>query len=45
MSETEIPSWCTAANVRAAIPGTPSIPLPVTVRSACLGMAESAFTG
>ena len=45
MSETEIPSWCTAAKARAAIPGTPSMPLPVTVRSACLGIAESAFTG
>ncbi len=45
MSDTEIPSWCTAANVRAAMPGTPSIPLPVTVSSACFGMAESALTG
>src|SRR5438445_6563894 len=45
MSDTEIPSWCTAAKVRAAMPGTPSMPLPVTVSSACFGMAESAFTG
>src|SRR5206468_3373540 len=42
MSDTEIPSWCTAAKVRAAMPGTPSMPLPVTVSSACFGMAESA---
>ena len=45
ISETEIPSWCTAAKVRAAMPGTPSIPLPVTVSSAWPGMAESALTG
>ncbi|OLB13878.1 MAG: hypothetical protein AUH07_05585 [Gemmatimonadetes bacterium 13_2_20CM_70_9] len=31
--------------MRAAMPGTPSIPLPVTVRSAWCGMAESALTG
>ncbi len=45
MSDTEIPSWCTAAKVRAAMPGTPSMPLPVTVSSACFGIAESALTG
>ena len=28
MSETEIPRWCSAAKVRAAMPGTPSMPLP-----------------
>src|SRR5207245_11448947 len=45
MRETDMPSWCTAAKVRAAMPGTPSIPLPVTVRSAWWGMAERAVTG
>ena len=45
MSEIEIPSWCTAAKARAAMPGTPSIPLPVTVSRACLGIADTPFTG
>jgi hypothetical protein len=45
MSETEIPSRCRASKVRAAIPGTPSIPLPVTVTSACDEIADKAFTG
>ena len=34
MSETEICRACSAAKVRAAMPGTPSMPLPVTVTSA-----------
>ena len=45
MSETEIWRSCSAWNVRAAMPGTPSIPLPVTVTSACPPAAVSAFTG
>ena len=45
MSETEIPSRWSAAKVRAAMPGTPSMPLPVTVTSAWPEIAESAFTG
>ena len=45
MSETEIPLRWTAAKVRAAMPGTPSIPFPSTVSSACPVTAESAFTG
>jgi hypothetical protein len=45
MSDTEICSRCSAANVRAATPGTPSMPLPSTVMSACPGALESAFTG
>ena len=45
MSETEMPRPCSAANVRAAMPGTPSMPLPVTVISAWPPAAVSAFTG
>ena len=45
MSDTLIDSSNRAANVRAAMPGTPSMPLPWTVMRACPGMAESAFTG
>jgi hypothetical protein len=45
MSETEICRACSAAKVRAAMPGTPSMPLPVTVISACPPAAVSAFTG
>ncbi len=45
MSETLIPWRCRASKVRAAMPGTPSMPLPATVTSACPEAAESAFTG
>jgi hypothetical protein len=45
MSDTEIPARCIAPKVRAAMPGTPSMPLPVTVTSAWPGIADSAFTG
>ena len=45
MSETEICRACSAAKVRAAMPGTPSMPLPVTVISAWPAAAVSAFTG
>ena len=45
MSDTEMPSRWSAANVRAAMPGTPSMPLPVTVRSAWPEIAERALTG
>ncbi len=45
MSETLIPSTCSASNVRAAIPGTPSMPFPATVSSAWPPTAESALTG
>ena len=45
MSETEICRPCSASKVRAAIPGTPSMPLPVTVTSACPPAAVSALTG
>ncbi len=45
MSDTEIPSRWSAAKVRAAMPGTPSMPLPVTVRSAWPEIADSALTG
>ena len=45
MSETLIPWWWSASNVRAAIPGTPSMPLPATVSSAWPLTAESALTG
>ena len=43
--ETDTPCWCTAAKVRAAMPGMPSMPLPVTVTSACPLTADRAFTG
>ncbi len=45
INETEIPSRWSAANVRAAMPGTPSMPLPVTVRRAWPEIADSALTG
>ena len=45
ISDTLIPSRCSASNVRAAMPGTPSMPLPPTVISACPPAAESALTG
>ena len=45
ISVTEMPACWSAAKVRAAMPGTPSIPLPVTVTSAWLRTMESAFTG
>ena len=45
MSETEICRACSAAKVRAAMPGTPSMPLPVTVTSAWPMAAVSALTG
>ena len=45
ISDTEIPACANAPNVRAAIPGTPSIPFPATVTSACAVIAESARTG
>ena len=45
ISETDMPPLASAPNVRAAMPGTPSIPLPATVTSACEVIAESARTG
>ena len=45
ISDTLIPSRCSASNVRAAIPGTPSMPLPPTVISAWPVAADSALTG
>ena len=45
MSDTEMPCLWRAPNVRAAMPGTPSIPLPATVTRAWFAIAESAFTG
>ena len=45
ISETLMDSSNSAAKVRAAMPGTPSIPLPETVSRACPGIADSAFTG
>ncbi len=45
MSDTLVPCLKSASKVRAAMPGTPSIPLPVTVSSACPPAAESALTG
>ena len=43
--DTETPVAASAPKVRAATPGTPSIPFPCTVTSACLRIAESARTG
>ena len=43
--ETERPSAWIAANVRAAMPGTPIRPLPATVTSAWSRIVASAFTG
>ena len=45
MRETEIWRSCRAWKVRAAIPGTPSMPLPVTVTRAWPPAAVSALTG
>ena len=45
MSDTEMPLRCMAPKVRAAMPGTPSIPLPATVTSACSLTADTALTG
>jgi hypothetical protein len=45
INDTLIPSRCSASNVRAAIPGTPSMPLPPTVISAWPAAADSALTG
>ncbi len=45
ISETEIRSRWSAAKVRAAMPGTPSIPLPVTVTRAWPMTADNALTG
>ena len=45
ISDTLIPSRCSASNVRAAMPGTPSMPLPPTVISAWPRAADSALTG
>ena len=43
--ETDSPSACTAAKVRAAMPGTPIIPRPATVTRACPRTVATAFTG
>jgi hypothetical protein len=43
--ETERPAAWTAANVRAAIPGTPTIPFPATVTIAWSAIRARAFTG
>jgi hypothetical protein len=40
-----MPLRCIAPKVRAAIPGTPSMPLPATVMRAWSFTAETAFTG
>ena len=45
MVETDRRSASTAAKVRAAMPCTPTMPLPATVTTACLGSSASAFTG
>ena len=45
ISDTEIWRVCSAWKVRAAMPGTPSIPLPVTVTSAWPPAAVRALTG
>ena len=45
MVDTDRPAACTAAKVRAAMPGTPIIPLPATVTSAWPRMVASALTG
>ncbi len=44
-SDTGKPARCSVSKVRAATPGTPSIPLPVTVISACAPMPDTARTG
>ena len=43
--DTETPVDASAPKVRAATPGTPIIPFPCTVTSACLRIADSARTG
>jgi len=45
MSDTLIPWWCSVSKVRPAMPGTPSMPFPATVISACPPTADSALTG
>ena len=45
MVETDSRSASTAANVRAAMPCTPTMPLPATVTTACFGSTATAFTG
>ncbi len=45
ISDTDVPCRYSASNVRAAMPGTPSMPLPVTVSSAWPPAADSALTG
>ena len=45
MSDTEMPSRCSVPKVRAAMPGTPSIPFPATVIIAWSADIDSAFTG
>ena len=42
---TECPAWANVANVRAATPGTPIMPLPSTASSAWRSIAVSALTG
>lgn len=45
MVETDNRSRSTAPKVRAAMPWTPTMPLPATVITACAGRTASAFTG
>ena len=45
MVDTESPSASTAVKVRAAMPWTPTMPLPATVTTAWPGSMASAFTG
>jgi len=45
MSDTDTPARSSAENVRPAMPGTPSMPLPDTVTSACSVTADNALTG
>ncbi len=45
MVDTERPSTCTASKVRAAIPGTPTMPFPATVTRAWPLTVARAFTG
>ena len=43
--DTDSRSASTAAKVRAAMPWTPTMPLPATVTTACAGRIASALTG
>ena len=43
--DTDNPSALTDVNVRAAMPGTPTMPRPATVITACAGSTASDFTG